>query len=361
MSNYVLNRNWEILSLRNRDFIVLNHRNNHLRIKSGNGALGDFLHRLEGGHSTSSILTQLHEKYTHREVSSLNNLINELVGENVLVPSRESTVNTQTPEYERFKTLISWFSSQGNNIDESVVFNKIRNTHITIIGLGGVGSLCAMLFASTGFGKLTLIDGDHVELSNLVRQPFYTEAQAANKTPKTTALKSYLDAFSSYTEIDIINTYLDEQSKIDDILNRGDVVLCTADKPRVVLNRMVNEACVKNNIPALFCMLDQVGPFFVDEQSACFNCLEHAWRIEIGAEYDEIVEALQNNNERIYPSIINGPYLIAYMMFDEVLGLMTDSRPLHSENRLIRINNLGELKSTDIQKLSNCKICSAKL
>lgn len=346
--------------MRNRDFIVLNHRNNHLRIKSGNGALGDFLHRLEGGHSTNAILTQLHEKYSQREVSSLNHLINELVNENVLVPSRGSTVNIETPEHERFKTLISWFSSQGNSIDESVVFNRIRNTHITIIGLGGVGSLCAMLFASTGFGKLTLIDGDHVELSNLVRQPFYTEAQAANRTAKTVAMKLYLDAFSSYTQIDTVNTYLDEQSKINKILSTGDIVLCTADKPRVVLNRMVNEACVQNKIPALFCMLDQVGPFYIDEETACFNCLEHAWRNEIGTEYDEIVEALQGNNDRVYPSIINGPYLIAYKMFDEVLGLMAGERPLQTENKMIRINNLGELHATPIQKLSDCKICAIR-
>lgn len=47
---------------------------------------------------------------------------------------------------------------------------KLLNSHVVLIGCGGLGSPIALYLASSGIGKLTLIDFDVVELSNLQRQ-----------------------------------------------------------------------------------------------------------------------------------------------------------------------------------------------
>ena len=47
---------------------------------------------------------------------------------------------------------------------------KLQNAHVVIIGIGGLGSPAAMYLSAAGVGKLTLIDFDHVEHSNLQRQ-----------------------------------------------------------------------------------------------------------------------------------------------------------------------------------------------
>ncbi len=47
---------------------------------------------------------------------------------------------------------------------------KLKNSHVAVFGLGGVGSWCAEALARSGVGKLTLIDGDCVSESNLNRQ-----------------------------------------------------------------------------------------------------------------------------------------------------------------------------------------------
>lgn len=49
-------------------------------------------------------------------------------------------------------------------------FNKIQNCHVLIVGLGGVGGICAEALVRSGVGKLTLIDNDSFEKSNLNRQ-----------------------------------------------------------------------------------------------------------------------------------------------------------------------------------------------
>lgn len=52
---------------------------------------------------------------------------------------------------------------------------KLLDSHVAVIGLGGLGSPAAMYLASSGIGRLTLVDDDTVELSNLQRQIVHSE------------------------------------------------------------------------------------------------------------------------------------------------------------------------------------------
>lgn len=47
---------------------------------------------------------------------------------------------------------------------------KLKNSHVAVFGLGGVGSWCAEALARSGIGRLTLVDSDSVSESNLNRQ-----------------------------------------------------------------------------------------------------------------------------------------------------------------------------------------------
>ena len=47
---------------------------------------------------------------------------------------------------------------------------KIRQASVLIVGCGGLGSMVALFLAGAGVGKLTLVDADSVEVSNLHRQ-----------------------------------------------------------------------------------------------------------------------------------------------------------------------------------------------
>src|SRR3989304_997223 len=53
---------------------------------------------------------------------------------------------------------------------------KIVNAHALVIGAGGLGSPAALYLASAGVGRITLADGDTVDLTNLQRQILHTTA-----------------------------------------------------------------------------------------------------------------------------------------------------------------------------------------
>ena len=59
-----------------------------------------------------------------------------------------------------------------------------------IVGVGALGSASAESFVRAGIGKLTIIDRDYVEWSNLQRQQLYSEQDVRENCQKQSLLKS---------------------------------------------------------------------------------------------------------------------------------------------------------------------------
>jgi tRNA A37 threonylcarbamoyladenosine dehydratase len=47
---------------------------------------------------------------------------------------------------------------------------RLKNAHVIVIGMGGVGSFAAEFICRAGVGEMTIVDGDTVDLSNCNRQ-----------------------------------------------------------------------------------------------------------------------------------------------------------------------------------------------
>jgi len=81
---------------------------------------------------------------------------------------------------------------------------QISDKHVLIIGVGALGSACAEALVRAGIGKLTIVDRDYVEWSNLQRQQLFTEEDAKNRIPKVIAAKNRLTAINSSVKIEVI-------------------------------------------------------------------------------------------------------------------------------------------------------------
>jgi adenylyltransferase/sulfurtransferase len=100
---------------------------------------------------------------------------------------------------------------------------KLKAAHVAIVGAGGIGCPAITYLAAAGVGKLTIIDDDVVELSNLQRQPLFTDAdigarkavvaanaaQRINPNVGAIAVAQRLDHGNATTLLDGANLILD--------------------------------------------------------------------------------------------------------------------------------------------------------
>ena len=67
--------------------------------------------------------------------------------------------------------------------------NNLINKNVLVVGLGGVGGICAEMIARAGVGSMTIVDGDAVDLSNCNRQIAALLLEARHAEPPTLATR----------------------------------------------------------------------------------------------------------------------------------------------------------------------------
>ena len=71
---------------------------------------------------------------------------------------------------------------------------RVNAAHALIIGAGGLGSPVALYLASAGVGRISLVDHDHVDVTNLQRQIAHTQARVGQ--PKVESLRAAMSAIN---------------------------------------------------------------------------------------------------------------------------------------------------------------------
>ncbi len=99
----------------------------------------------------------------------------------------------------------------------------LQERHAVIVGCGGLGNSAATFLSSSGIGRLTLIDDDRIEASNLPRQTAFRDADLGRS--KATVLAAHCRALNSGTAVQALR---DRWSATAAPLTDADVVLdCT--------------------------------------------------------------------------------------------------------------------------------------
>ncbi|EBX6018462.1 HesA/MoeB/ThiF family protein [Salmonella enterica subsp. enterica serovar Dortmund] len=149
---------------------------------------------------------------------------------------------------------------------------KLLDSHVLIVGLGGLGSPAALYLAGAGIGKLTLADDDDVHLSNLQRQILFTTDDIAH--PKAQAAKLRLAQLNPGSELIVL-----QQRLTGDVLKnavaRADVVLDCTDN--MATRQEINAACVALNTPLISASAVGLGGQLMvltpPWEQGCYRCL----------------------------------------------------------------------------------------
>ena len=149
---------------------------------------------------------------------------------------------------------------------------KLLDSSILIVGMGGLGSPAAMYLASAGIGQLILADFDKVELSNLQRQIIHgTDDIGRDKVDSAFDTLKQLNPDITITRF---KHKLDDQT-LDDLVPQVDLVIVGCDN--FATRFAVNRACVKHHKPlvsgAAIRFEGQVSVFLNDGNGPCYHCL----------------------------------------------------------------------------------------
>ena len=123
---------------------------------------------------------------------------------------------------------------------------KLKLASVAVIGAGAIGSAALPALAGAGIGRLTIIDDDVIELSNLHRQLIFREDQAGKA--KAAAAAQFVRQLNAKVEISPVERRIDDDNAVA-LLGGHDLVLDGSDNFATRL--AVNAACVSLRIPLL--------------------------------------------------------------------------------------------------------------
>ena len=125
----------------------------------------------------------------------------------------------------------------------------LLHAHAVIAGCGALGSFHAAALARAGVGRLTLIDRDYVEPSNLHRQWLFEEADAAEALPKAAAAERHIARINSSIRVRGVIADL-TSSNAAELLGDADIILDGTDNFET--RYLINDFAVSRGIPWVY-------------------------------------------------------------------------------------------------------------
>jgi len=121
---------------------------------------------------------------------------------------------------------------------------RLLAAHALVIGAGGLGSPVALYLGTAGVGRITVVDHDSVELTNLQRQIAHQLARLGQ--PKAESVRQSVRAINPDVDVRALVRRADP-ALLDVLVPEADVVLDCSDNFRT--RHAVNAACVKHRRP----------------------------------------------------------------------------------------------------------------
>ena len=225
---------------------------------------------------------------------------------------------------------------------------KLLASHALVIGAGGLGSPVALYLASAGVGRLTICDGDDVDLTNLQRQIVHRTDAIGRK--KVDSARATLAGINPEISVEALPERVGSE-RLDTLVAAADVVLDGSDN--FATRHAVNRACVKHRKPLVSgagVRFDgQVAVFDMRSRtSPCYHCLfpEHG-------ENEDVRCAVMG----VFAPVVG---IIGSIQAAEALKLLAGAgEPL--TGRLLLLDALAmQIRTVKLQKDPACRVCSAQ-
>ena len=212
---------------------------------------------------------------------------------------------------------------------------KLQEAKILVVGCGGLGSPISVYLASSGIGKLHLIDFDTVDISNLHRQVFYSIKDIGKF--KSECLSNFIQQRAPFTEVSFSSEAITKENAIE-LISEYDVIIDGTDS--LPTKYLLNDVCVILEKPLVYGSLYKfdgyVSTFNLKQEDGSFSA-------NLRDAFPDMNTTTANCEEAGTLNAIVG--MIATAQVNEVLKIITGiGKPLTNELLIYNVLQNTQLK-----------------
>jgi len=223
---------------------------------------------------------------------------------------------------------------------------KILSSHVVVIGAGGLGSAAAPYLAAAGVGKITLIDHDVVDLTNLQRQIMHRQNSIG--MPKVSSAKKTLQELNPNLNVVALEQKV-TADLLDKLLPNTTVVLDCTDN--FTSRHLINAACVKHKTPLVSGaairfdgQLTVIDPR--QKGTPCYACL-----FPKDQKFDEV----QCSTMGVFSPLVG---IIGAMQSAQALQVITSVGKSLCGKLLLWDARSTQIDTIELHQRDNCEVCS---
>lgn len=354
------------VKLKNSVFIVpMPERKLQIRIGDRtlkiSGAQVDLLTKVVEELKNARDVQQIVDKLPEYPPQSVTALLEKLESLNLLEdPSERGPVEFSEQEAAYYASQLQFFSHRAK--DRFAFQTTLKQSRVTVVGLGRIGSLVCSTLLSSGIGHLHLVDERPVDAYDL--GALYAADDLGK--PRTDALQARLAALNPFAQITTATPRADSREEFSRAID-GDFVVVCEDEIAVRIYETANEICLQKRIKWLAVNLSRqqgvVGPMVIPGETPCYRCYKlreksNATHLQ---EYEVFEEYLRNNPDH---NVRQG----SLRPFESILGSVAALEVVHALTQLSDPKSVGSLVVFDftnlaleahpILRLPRCPSCS---
>jgi molybdopterin/thiamine biosynthesis adenylyltransferase len=214
---------------------------------------------------------------------------------------------------------------------------KLKDAHLVIVGVGGLGCASATYLTAAGVGHITIVDFDTVELPDLNRQILYWEDEIGEK--KVVVAQRKLSKLNPAVEITPVFARITEEN-VFSIIGNAQLVVDGLDNSAARL--VVNSACVKQGIPYIYGGVSRLRGMvttILPGKTPCLACLSPEGMGGLGV-------------------LGVAPALVASLQALEAIKILIGRSPSLAGRLLLFNGDDMKFQLLEIRRNENCPVCS---
>lgn len=317
---------------------------------------------MDGTRTWAQIVEAMRERYPQITGETLEAFLCGLNDVGVIEDAAADTPEVLTVDDRRrySRNINCWSAMPVGFVSKHQVQAHLRQATVLVLGVGGIGSNCALGLAMLGVGRLVLVDHDLVEMQNLNRQVLYDTASVGET--KVAAAAERLRAINPAMRVSTVAERVVSPDAVERLIREfsPQIVVLAADRPVRMIDRWTSEACIRTEVPYITGGVSGAwGRIWskVPGQTGCDEC-DRRW-LERTAP-DEFEVMVYREEHDLIPAtsalgfgaqIVGG--LIGYDVLRHLLGA-----PMESAGRSVTVDFFSvAIAKTERPPFLNCPVC----